>query len=82
MERRFPHLLRSDHSPFWEAGIPAMMWTDTSEFRNPNYHQPSDLPETLDYEFLAAVCSLLVAHVVELLGLRSPGAGTELAPTP
>src|SRR5207248_2714499 len=36
-----PHLLRSDHAPFWEVGIPAIMWTDTSEFRNPHYHQTS-----------------------------------------
>jgi len=58
-----PHLLRSDHAPFWEKNIPAIMWTDTSEFRNPNYHQPSDTPETLDYEFMAEVGKLLVTVV-------------------
>jgi Zn-dependent M28 family amino/carboxypeptidase len=56
------HLLRSDHAPFWRAGQPALMWTDTAEFRNPHYHKPSDTPETLDYEFLAGVTRLLV-HV-------------------
>lgn len=70
IEKRFPHLLRSDHSPFWSARIPALMWTDTSEFRNPNYHAPSDLPETLDYVFLERVTKLLVAHVVTHLGLH------------
>jgi len=30
-----PHANRSDHAPFWQAGIPAVMWTDTSELRNP-----------------------------------------------
>ena len=59
-----PHLLRSDHAPFWERNIPAVMWTDTSEFRNPNYHQPTDTPESLDYEFMAEVGKLLV-EVVE-----------------
>ena len=59
-----PHLLRSDHAPFWEVGVPAVMWTDTSEFRNPHYHQPSDTPDTLDYEFMAEVAKLLV-EVVE-----------------
>jgi hypothetical protein len=54
------HSLRSDHAPFWEKGIPALMWTDTSEFRNPHYHLPTDTPETLDYEFLAGVTRLLV----------------------
>jgi Zn-dependent M28 family amino/carboxypeptidase len=58
-----PHLLRSDHAPFWEKNIPAVMWTDTSEFRNPHYHQPTDTPETLDYEFMAEVGKLLVTVV-------------------
>ena len=57
------HLLRSDHAPFWREGLPALMWTDTAEFRNPHYHRPTDTPETLDYEFLAGVARLLV-HVV------------------
>ena len=63
MERIFKDLRRSDHAPFWDAGYPAFMWTDTSEFRNPHYHQPSDTPETLDYEFLAKVTKLLVSAV-------------------
>ncbi|MCA9015900.1 MAG: M28 family peptidase, partial [Planctomycetaceae bacterium] len=28
----------SDHSPFWDAGYPALMITDTSFLRNPHYH--------------------------------------------
>lgn len=63
MERIFKDLRRSDHAPFWDAGIPAFMWTDTSEFRNSHYHQPSDTPDTLDYAFLANVTRLLVASV-------------------
>jgi Zn-dependent M28 family amino/carboxypeptidase len=61
------HLLRSDHAPFWREGIPALMWTDTAEFRNPHYHLPSDTPETLDYEFLAGVTRLLVHAVLSSL---------------
>lgn len=45
----------SDHSPFWDAGYPALMITDTSFLRNPHYHLPSDTPETLDVEFLTRV---------------------------
>lgn len=63
LERFLPVLRRSDHVPFWEKGIPAVMWTDTSEFRNPHYHKPSDTPETLDYDFLRRVAQLL-AHTV------------------
>jgi Zn-dependent M28 family amino/carboxypeptidase len=65
------NLLRSDHVPFWRAGLPALMWTDTAEFRNPNYHQPTDTPDTLDYRFLTEVTRLLV-HVA-LAGLGDPG---------
>lgn len=60
LEKHFHHLNRSDHAPFWKAGIPALMWTDTSEFRNPNYHQPTDTPDTLDYGFLKKVAQLLL----------------------
>lgn len=49
------HIYRSDHAPFWEKDIPAVMWTDTSEFRNPNYHKMTDTPGTLNYEFMENV---------------------------
>jgi hypothetical protein len=64
VERVFPVLARSDHVPFWKHQIPAVMWTDTAEFRNPNYHKPSDTPETLNYEFLRRVTQLLTASVL------------------
>lgn len=67
MERYFPHLERSDHSPFWEHKIPALMWTDTSEFRNPHYHQPSDTPDTLNYDFMHDVVKLVALHTLKLL---------------
>jgi len=70
IEKFIPHLLRSDHSPFWAERVPAFMWTDTSEFRNPHYHKRSDTPDTLDYEFLLQVTRLLVAHIVSALQLR------------
>jgi len=46
---------RSDHVPFWEAGLPAVQITDTANFRNPHYHRPGDTPDTLDYDRLADV---------------------------
>jgi Zn-dependent M28 family amino/carboxypeptidase len=57
------NLLRGDHSGFWEKNLPAMMWTDTSEYRNPNYHGATDTPDTLDYEFMAEVAKLLAMVV-------------------
>jgi Zn-dependent M28 family amino/carboxypeptidase len=65
LEKYFPVLLRSDHAPFWHKKIPALMWTDTSEFRNPFYHQPGDKPHTLNYTFLRAVAQALTACVLD-----------------
>jgi hypothetical protein len=48
----FAEVRLSDHSPFWDVGIPAVMVTDTAFFRNPNYHQPGDTMDTLDLEFI------------------------------
>lgn len=45
----------SDHASYWLHGIPAVMVTDTSFYRNPNYHEPDDRPETLDYRRMAMV---------------------------
>jgi hypothetical protein len=64
IERYFGDLLRSDHTPFWRAGLPAIMWTDTSNFRNPHYHLPSDTPDTLDFESLANVTRMVVGHIL------------------
>lgn len=64
LEKYFPVLARSDHAPFWDGKIPAVMWTDTSEFRNRNYHQRSDTPDSLNYSFLRQVTQLLVASVI------------------
>jgi hypothetical protein len=71
VERAFADLNRSDHAPFWRAGIPAIMWTDTSEFRNPHYHRESDTPDTLDYDFMGEVTRLALARAVSQAPHRS-----------
>ena len=45
----------SDHRNYWKFNFPAVMVTDTAFFRNPNYHSPSDTPNTLDYERMSKV---------------------------
>jgi hypothetical protein len=57
---------RSDHVPFWRAGIPAILATDSGNFRNPNYHRPTDLPATLDYETLAGIIAATALAVERL----------------
>lgn len=61
-ESRFPSLgvatdskdaARSDHAPFWWRGYAALSLSDTSEGRDPHYHQPGDIADNLDYDELA-----------------------------
>ena len=61
-------IFRSDHAPFWAAGIPAIMITDTADFRNPGYHQPSDTIDTLDCDFLLDVTRALAATLASHCG--------------
>jgi hypothetical protein len=42
------------------------MVTDTANLRNPHYHAPSDCIETLDLDFLAAVCHGLITGLSAL----------------
>jgi len=55
----------SDHWSFGKFGYQALMVTDTAFYRNPHYHAPTDLPETLDYERMAKVVEGLVAAIRE-----------------
>lgn len=54
----------SDHAPFWDAGYPAVMITDTAMLRNPNYHTEFDTSDTISPEFMAQVARALI-HTVE-----------------
>ena len=45
----------SDNSSFWYHGYRAVMVTDTSFFRNSNYHQETDTIDTLNFEAMAEV---------------------------
>jgi hypothetical protein len=67
--RALRDIARSDHSQFWAIGVPALMVTDTSEFRYPHYHKVADTPEKLDYRRLALATDG-VAGVVRVLCSR------------
>lgn len=61
-----PQVRLSDHAPFWDLGFPALLVTDTSFFRNPHYHGPTDTLETLDLDFMSKVCEGVVNAVLHL----------------
>ena len=63
-----PDIRRSDHAPFWNLGYRALMLTDGANLRNPNYHQPGDTVETLDFPFMLWVTQAAVAGIAAYLG--------------
>lgn len=65
---QFPEVQLSDHSPFWDRQIPAVMVTDTAFFRNPNYHKPEDTLDTLDLNFIEEVANGVAAFIEHRLG--------------
>ena len=74
-----PIVRLSDHAPFWDAGIPAVMITDTAFLRNPHYHRATDTLDTLDLPFLANVATATAATAARLALPEAPGAGSRLS---
>ncbi len=66
----FRDVSRSDNNSFWAHGYPGYMVTDTANFRNPNYHLPTDTIDTIDYGRAARVVSGIKAMLVEMAGLK------------
>ena len=53
----------SDHWSFGKFGYEAFMATDTAFYRNPHYHGPTDLPDTLDYTRMTKVVEGLATAI-------------------
>ncbi|ROQ90657.1 M28 family peptidase [Desulfosoma caldarium] len=60
-----PTVRLSDHAPFWDAGFPAVMVTDSAFYRNPHYHTVHDTMDTLDFAFMARLVQSLVIFLGE-----------------
>ena len=56
----------SDHLNYWNAGIPAMMITDTDLFRNKNYHTVNDKVETLNLQKMKHVIDGVVLTILNI----------------
>lgn len=63
-----PDLLRSDHAPFLEIGVPAVILSDTANFRNPHYHTPSDDLSTIDMPRFTLAARGIIGGVYRLAG--------------
>jgi len=70
----FPATRRSDHAWFWNEHLPAMMITDTAEYRNHNYHTDADTLDTLDLDFATDVTRATAAWALAMAA-PEPGSG-------
>ena len=70
--RDFPDARRSDHAPFWDVGIGAVMVTDTANFRNKQYHLPGDKADTIDAQFMSGVVDIVHGALVQLTSKIKP----------
>ena len=69
----FPDTRRSDHASFWDEGYQALMLTDTANFRNPNYHKPSDTIENINFDLTRQVTgATLVTAIVSTTSADEP----------
>lgn len=74
---RFADGHRSDHARYWRAGLPGILISDTTEFRGPHYHTPSDTPDTLDWKFLHDVARATAAFALHGARAIEPSAPVE-----
>jgi len=65
-------LLRSDHAPFWAAGYPGILLSDTANFRHPYYHCVGgrDTADPLDTDFAVKIIKSLVGATATELGVQ------------
>lgn len=56
----------SDHMNYWKFGYKAIMITDTSFYRNKNYHMASDTIETLNFSKMAEVVKALYWSLINI----------------
>ena len=66
-------VLASDHSPFWDAGIPGILAIeDDLEDFNPTYHSSYDRLDRLNLGYLTAFAKAALATVAHLAGPADP----------
>jgi Zn-dependent M28 family amino/carboxypeptidase len=64
-----PNIGFSDHWSFWQEDYPALMVTDTANFRYPYYHTPEDTVDKIDFERMARVVRGLKGVVAALVSV-------------
>lgn len=62
----------SDHKPYLQAGVPALLTIENDWFQYPYYHQIDDLPEHLTIAMGREILKMNVAAVAQLVGSTEP----------
>jgi hypothetical protein len=62
--------MRSDHGLLWYKGLPAVFFSDGANYRNPNYHKPTDTPVTINNDFLKMNTKLVAAGLALLAEIQ------------
>jgi hypothetical protein len=62
-------IFRSDHAAFWHCGYPALMVTDTANFRYRHYHTPEDTYDKINYSALTRIVSAMERCLLALAEL-------------
>ena len=84
LDPSFSALRRSDHDGFWANDLPALMLTDTANFRNPNYHCSrghDDIAQVdMDFAFLSVQATIQAAAELAEVVTRAGATATPLTP--
>lgn len=59
-----PDFRRSDHAPFWDAGIPALMLTAGADFRDSAYHSSEDTLGRVSFDKAKEVITAVLATAI------------------
>lgn len=62
------HPFNSDHVPFIELGVPAVLTIEGADGANGNIHGPGDTLDHLQPELALEILRMHLAYVVETLG--------------
>ena len=62
------HPFNSDHVPFLDAGLPAVLTIEADDEANPRPHTAGDTVDTIDPDLATAILRMNLAYLVEVLG--------------
>jgi Zn-dependent M28 family amino/carboxypeptidase len=63
----------SDHVPFIDAGLPAVLTIEAADGTNPRPHTAADTVDTVDADLALAILRMNLAYLVEVLGRAESG---------